>query len=1698
MMKKEKYLQIFNYLLEFSKLRSNPVRDIENSETQYPEVIWFADIPQHQLFECVTFPDYNQDADYFIKIRKPINEPIEPKFEKLSYKFKDWLNEESLTDEENLPSLKESIIRDGKTINISDFPEIEKEFQDYLNSKWIEDLEKYKNEYEIYKKELAEYNILSDTYKRFFSIYNKAQQFGEEYELIIGVGLLKFKENDNSPLISRHIFTSKIEIDFPRESFITVSPNVESEIQLETDAIIDLREQLESDCIIDAEKKCKEYLIEKNILSLFEDNIKDAIQIFADRLRSDSKFIDELNRPTEVPQKPTVYFAPSLILRKRNTRSFTALYESIIKNISEAENEIDIPAINDLVGIYDQEGFNENGNGNVNFEEENITFTDDTIYFPKKYNDEQIEIINKARKNNKILVQGPPGTGKSHTIANLICHLLANGKKILVTAYTKRALEVLKNQLPDEFRNLTVNLLSGDTASLQDLEASVNSINEELSNANLLQYKKEIENLSSELSNTKKELASSKNELIKIKEKATRQSVINKYYQGTLLEIAERIESESKSFVWYKDEYYDIENLQIIDEIKKFIPLHNKYKNIDCKIFNLNIPAKENILSPSDFKQSITLESELHQKFPERNFDYTIISDDYSELNNSVNRLYQLSLSIEQNAFPLKTELLKDYPNNTLIWNGRLNRTNELLSDLSEDELKELDRSIEISYPKDKSLIQLKNDAQTLLKYVNEGNNLSGILFNLKKSLLPRDIKEKLYFIDEVKINGSPCDTANEFQKVLIDIKFKQDFEELGKIWKTEKSNESLSYYEIFQFYHTLKNDFESLLLLLNSFREVKSKVEISSSLKIDAYDNKIIEAAREEINFNILVYKITLLKNKIDNTLIYLSDKNIHPIAQNLINDIKKVDTLTYERDLLRIDDAIIEKTDYNKYQTLQNSLKNILPNLISEIEQGIFDFSKIELLQNAIYFKHTSNELSSLLDKDYETKLNRRLIELEEKQDKLIEKIASKKSWINVIEKLNENFLLRQHLQAWVAAVKKIGKTGKGKRALKFRKIAQNEMEMCKDSVPCWIMPLYKVAETIKPEKGMYDYVIIDEASQIGPDAIFLLYISKNIIIVGDDKQVSPEYVGVDANTMTPYINLHLQNIPFKDYYGTEFSFFDHAKWFCKGMTVLREHFRCMPEIIEFSNKHFYAPDGKGLYPLKQYSENRLEPLKKVFCPNGYVEGQSQNIINKVEAEKIADTIYDLITDKKYDNKTFGVITLQGNKQSAIIESVLLKKIGEKEFHNRKIVCGNSASFQGDERDIIFLSLVTAHNHNRAALVKPEDERRFNVAVSRAKEQIWLFHSVQIEDLSNTNDLRYKLLDHFYNHKPTAIPSVKTIERKPGSQPEPFESWFEVDVYNDIVSKGFGVIPQYEVAKGRYRIDLVAILNNGIKIAIECDGDKYHDAEQLQNDLMRQRVLERCGWQFFRIRGFEYYSNRKKALEPLWDILNSNNGNKKTLSEDSFQQSTKEENLFNTENISDNINSVSQNKSIITNQTYIDSFNQNEILVFTSHQNVYKVKKKEINDRLQILENIDFEPNEKTIYMTKSNDYSGYLIVGFENGKVGKITISSYRTEFNRKKLKNAFNDESKLIFIERIENDIDLVALSSINKVVIFNTSQINPVESRTTKGVQVMKPKDGSRMIKIKKLNESKISDPNYYRKDNNLNVVGYYLKQDDKI
>jgi len=183
------------------------------------------------------------------------------------------------------------------------------------------------------------------------------------------------------------------------------------------------------------------------------------------------------------------------------------------------------------------------------------------------------------------------------------------------------------------------------------------------------------------------------------------------------------------------------------------------------------------------------------------------------------------------------------------------------------------------------------------------------------------------------------------------------------------------------------------------------------------------------------------------------------------------------------------------------------------------------------------------------------------------------------------------------------------------------------------------------------------------------------------------------------------------------------------------------------------------------------------------------------------------------------------------------------------------------------------------------------------------------------------------------------------------------------------------------------------------------------------------------------------------------------------------------------------------------IDTSNKSDLLLFSNKQAVYKVKVYEINDCKasslgEYLPNLlELDSDEKIIYITATDDYKGYMLFGFENGKVAKIDMSSYATKTNRRKLANAYSDVSRLVYVGWIPEDVELVAFSSINKVLIFNTSNINPKTTRNSQGVQVLRVKKGSTMIKIKRIDEVQFTDLDYYR-TKNIPATGCYLKPED--
>ena len=171
--------------------------------------------------------------------------------------------------------------------------------------------------------------------------------------------------------------------------------------------------------------------------------------------------------------------------------------------------------------------------------------------------------------------------------------------------------------------------------------------------------------------------------------------------------------------------------------------------------------------------------------------------------------------------------------------------------------------------------------------------------------------------------------------------------------------------------------------------------------------------------------------------------------------------------------------------------------------------------------------------------------------------------------------------------------------------------------------------------------------------------------------------------------------------------------------GTTVmLREHFRCVEPIIQFSSRLCYRDKGR-LVPLRIPTEDqRLDPpLIDVYIK----QGQKRRDVNEAEAGFITAEIKQLVDNRAFAHRTIGVISLIGDKQAKFINDKLSAELGLEAMERHRIVCGNASTFQGQERDIIFLSMVACPGTVRSQTTRMI-EQRFNVAMSRARDRVYL----------------------------------------------------------------------------------------------------------------------------------------------------------------------------------------------------------------------------------------------------------------------------------------------------------------------------------------------------------------------------------------
>ncbi len=181
------------------------------------------------------------------------------------------------------------------------------------------------------------------------------------------------------------------------------------------------------------------------------------------------------------------------------------------------------------------------------------------------------------------------------------------------------------------------------------------------------------------------------------------------------------------------------------------------------------------------------------------------------------------------------------------------------------------------------------------------------------------------------------------------------------------------------------------------------------------------------------------------------------------------------------------------------------------------------------------------------------------------------------------------------------------------------------------------------------------------------------------------------------------------------------------------------------------------------------------------------------------------------------------------------------------------------------------------------------------------------------------------------------------------------------------------------------------------------------------------------------------------------------------------------------------------------LEGKNKSDLLLFSDHGNVYKIKCFEIKDH-KPSELGEYTPNllslgegERIIFIHLTEDYAGQLLFGFASGKLARIPLNVYETKNNRKKLLNAYSQTSPLVAMYYLQDEEDFVVMSNIHKALVFNSQAVPVKTTRTSQGVQVLLSKKGSQMTIFKRLSDSNIADEKYYR-NKNIPAVGFYLKE----
>lgn len=446
------------------------------------------------------------------------------------------------------------------------------------------------------------------------------------------------------------------------------------------------------------------------------------------------------------------------------------------------------------------------------------------------------------------------------------------------------------------------------------------------------------------------------------------------------------------------------------------------------------------------------------------------------------------------------------------------------------------------------------------------------------------------------------------------------------------------------------------------------------------------------------------------------------------------------------------------------------------------------------------------------------------------------------------------------------------KQQRFAAVRDLTARAGEALQELKPCWMMSPLAVAQYI-PKGGLqFDLCIIDEASQMPPEAaIGALLRAKQVVVVGDTNQLPPssffrtviddEDADEDDSVLSESI-LEMANATFRP------------------ARRLRWHYRSRHSgLIKFSNRLVYD-DNLVVFPSASEAAANMGVEYKL------VDGLYKSGTNPIEARAVVDAILDFM---RFDaNRSLGVVTLNQRQRDLIREefeyalstdkSAQIYVDAWKERHDglEEFFIKNLENVQGDERDVIFIATVYgpespgAKVHQRFGPINGvAGKRRLNVLFSRAKQKIVTFSSMTSADIvaDENGNIGAFMLKRWLDYAATGqLDAGSTTTREPDSD-------FEVFVSDQI--RAMGLEPVHQVGVAGYFIDIGVRHPDwpyGFILGVECDGASYHSAKSARDrDRLRQEVLEGLGWTLHRIWSTDWFNDPRLEAERLRAVVDA-----------------------------------------------------------------------------------------------------------------------------------------------------------------------------------------------------------------------------------